>query len=231
METQLPPAAEQDDPVLQMRDMTEKVSYIKSVLQKIGEYVHPNHITASRVPLTIATTALHALGLPLTSVGVHTVNALLDWLDGAVARATPGLSTARGGRLDPFTDKLCAQITLIYQTCQQIDLQNLATLDATFAAAAGFNLLCDFISLLVYGNPVDQAKDAYIAVTDTDAPDGEVSRKSANYIGKISTAVQLASMGLMFGWNESDWAVCTAIVGLTAGGAARIWSALKKISS
>lgn len=194
-------------------------------LQAIGKLVHPNHITASRVPVTIAAIGLDQLS-QVASTTAYAVAALLDWLDGAVARSTKGKETREGTLLDPLMDKTSNFLALSYQIGMHID-------DIAFMTAALTSMLLNTLSQWQRGPVLDQLADAKKGILEPGAcepveAEKNVARIKANTFGKVKQIIECLSIGTMFAAGDSQEARIAAAIGLGISSLLCLVSTLKR---
>ncbi len=197
-ETQEQPP-EPASPMLQIRNKLEKP--LNAALQAIGNVVHPNHITASRVPLTVAAIGLDQVS-HIAGATVYAITTLIDWLDGAVARSSKGKETKEGTLLDPFIDKVANFTALSYQIGLHAD-------DIAFTAAAIASMSLNAVSQVQRGDLAGQAADIHKGILAPDScepvkEDGAVKGIKANTLGKIKQMFECAAITGMFAAGEHD---------------------------
>ena len=170
------------DEKLSVRHRIERVGPLQRVFRWIGEHRHPNKITTDRLGVGLAAGVVHRID-PLLGTAIFGLEALLDWVDGAAARAA-GLQTREGEFLDPLIDKIVNNMLLIELA--------IAGGDPAVICAAVANATMDVISQRQRGPLTEQLRKGYQAVTHPEsctAPDA-VSTLRANVWGKLKCALQ-----------------------------------------
>jgi phosphatidylglycerophosphate synthase len=191
-------------PVIPLRDKIESVPFFHNAMSNIGEKMHPNQITSLRIPLAAGAIGMQALS-PLMSAGIAAITDVVDWMDGAVARAS-NQTTMEGARLDPMVDKIVNTAELVYLVyAMRHQLYTVA--GVAFAMGAIENIAVDAYSQLLRGNLLEQCKEGWRATLhpETCAPDGhEHHHLKANYLGKIKKVLQSLAViiALAYGHNE-----------------------------
>lgn len=140
-----------------------------TLLWAIPRWVTPNHITIVRLVLCPAAAALYLTGFVWVATVVFAIAALLDLVDGALARLR-GPVTALGLFLDPLADKLLVGVMLFCVGWQYLVVKILVVLVAI-----------ELVALIV-------AKTTQRRV-------GLMAR--ANIYGKIKMWVQSVGVGLL----------------------------------
>jgi phosphatidylglycerophosphate synthase len=152
----------------------------------VGKYVHPNHITAARVPLTAAALVVDRIS-HIGGATTYAVATLLDWLDGAVARQT-NQQTREGAMLDPYVDKITNATALAYIVTQHSE-------NIWLAIAATLSVVLNIVSQAQRGRIHTQTVDAIRAVLspssyEPSTASTDVKKISANVWGKIKQIIE-----------------------------------------
>jgi len=191
-------------PVIPLRDKIESLPLFHNVMSNIGEKMHPNQITSLRIPFTMGTIGLQAFS-PLISATLAAITDVLDWIDGAVARASHQ-TTMEGTRLDPLIDKIINTAELVY-LISMVRHQLFSVASVAFIMGAIENIAVDAYSQLLRGNLLEQCKEGWRAIVhpETCALDKhEHHHLKANALGKMKKVLQSLAviMALADGHNE-----------------------------
>ena len=223
--TEAPSTQSDEALLLQMRDQAEKVA--ESALKVIGETVHPNRITAMRIPIGAAAVATHTVSATAGTI-LYAVNTLIDWLDGAAARAARK-GTTEGAKLDPLVDKVVNGGTMGYLIASgQSD--PLLTASALLAAAS------DALSQLQRGPVVEQTREAIRAVLNPEACHStdlhpNVGSIKANVWGKVKMCLQSGSIAVWMAGAQHEEARVAAAAGLGASAVLGLIGTIKRWKS
>lgn len=207
----------------QGRDLLEQ-HVLSPVTAVVGKYVHPNHITAVRVPLTVAALAVDRVS-HIGSTTTYAVATLLDWLDGAVARETDQ-QTREGAMLDPYVDKVTNALSLAYIVSQHSE-------NIWLAIAATFSVGLNVLSQAQRGSLHKQTVDAIRAVLSpaTCEPSGtstDAAKISANVWGKIKQIIECTVITGMLAAGDTEQVQTASAVGLGVATALGAWGTVKR---
>lgn len=139
------------------------------ILWAVPRWVKPNHLTLSRLVLTPLAAVLYLRGHIWLALVVFAAAALLDLVDGALAR-TRGPVTRLGLLLDPLADKLLVGLMLF---------------------CVDWSLLVVKVMLVLVGLELASVMIAYVV----DARTGLMAR--ANIFGKVKMWLQSLGVGLL----------------------------------
>lgn len=227
---QLPPQAHESkdmaDALLEKRDIVERISLVRKSLQWLGTHMHPNHITAIRLPLTAVAAAIDTISHTASTL-TFAVTSGLDWVDGAVARSTPGKETREGAMLDPAVDKVCHAIALGYLVTQHID-------DLVFATAALVSVVLNIVKQAQRGSLGEQIADAQRGLLTPGechpiTSDAEAKKMKASGWGKIKHMLEVTAITGMFAGGEEQWVRIAAAVTLALSSLVNVKDILKKM--
>jgi phosphatidylglycerophosphate synthase len=166
-----------------LRDKIESLPTFHKMMACIGEKVHPNQITAVRIPMAIGALGLQTVS-PVASTAVAAITDCIDWLDGAVARAS-NKTTMEGARFDPYVDKVVNTLELVYLI--------FSTRSFVFALSALENIAIDIYSQKQRGSLLRQLQEGIRSVRNPESctPDGEEHlHLKANRYGKYKKILQ-----------------------------------------
>ena len=205
------PTAEPESPLHAVRDIAEKWHPIKSAVRRLGKFASPNRITASRLPFGAAAIALQTISKTAATT-VYTLNAILDWADGAVARGVKNGQTVEGARLDPLVDKAVNMTTLAALVTQHIH-------DIEFCAAAALSLIINIASQAQRGPLGGQIKEAVRSVQSPESctpvsPEMNMKAIRANAWGKMKLILESVAIGTMMAFGDNQTAEISASIGL-----------------
>ncbi len=193
---QSPPSVEsqpQSDFFIDKRDAIEKISFVKELLAWFGENIaSPNQITSSRVLAVAPAIAIQTIA-PIISTTVYSISLLLDWFDGAVARAMKNGVTKEGAMLDPLIDKIGNITFILTQLVLNYD-------NPVFIAGGLSTIGADIYSQVKRGDPFQQVRDGIRGTFDTKScevvqpDDSEIKKLQAVTQGKFKFALQSAAV-------------------------------------
>jgi len=215
-----------DSPLLEARNSIERFAPVKQALRRVAGVIHPNHITAIRVPGAVVAAALDRVSHTAGAVA-YAVNTLLDWADGAVARSRKGSETREGTLLDPLVDKVSNAIVLAYQVAQHVD-------DWRFATAAAVSVTLNAVSQLQRGPIGGQVKDAARGVfapgsCEPVETNGATKSIKANTWGKVKYMMESSAIGAMFAAGDSGMVRISAAATLAASSLLCIVGTVKRM--
>lgn len=199
-------------PVIPLRDKIESVPSFHNAMGKMGKKIHPNQITSLRIPLATGTIGMQAVS-PLMSAGMAALTDIVDWIDGAVARASHQ-TTMEGSRLDPMVDKIVNTAELVYLV-YTVRHQLYSVAGVAFTMGAIENIVVDAYSQLLRGNLLEQCKEGWRATLhpETCAPDGhEYHHLKANFLGKIKKVLQSLAVITALAYGNQEVAQYSAAV-------------------
>jgi phosphatidylglycerophosphate synthase len=214
--------ARETSQLLKLRDQVEERLHV--VLERLGRMVHANRISAGRI-----LGAGLSIGLDTVSHGASTVTwtvtTILDWVDGAVARAMPHGRTKEGAIIDPFIDKANNLLALSYLALNHLD-------DGAFLAAAAASVALNIISQVKRGPWGEQLRAIGRGVATPEAcepvEDAQVRGITANVYGKVKQALECLAIGGMFAAGDAPGMRTTATIGLVASSALSVASTWKR---
>lgn len=213
-------------PLLSSRDAVERVPMMKKTLQGIGSVVHPNRITAARIPITALVIAADQIS-GIASAVTNAVNTTIDWLDGAVARSTSGKETKEGAMLDPYVDKISNTVLLAYQVATHIQ-------DITFAVTAAVSVALNIAKQRKRGPLLQQTSDSVRAIWNPETcesvekGDTSIEALKADSLGKIKQLLECTSITTMFAAGDNEYGRLIAVASLALSTALNAWSLVKK---
>jgi len=210
----------QEQGYLKLRDSVEHLSCTRRIFRKIGTLIHPNHISAMRLPLGASAIALHSIS-HIAGASLFAVNALLDWVDGAVARVS-GKRTYEGAVLDPLIDKVVTAATLWYLVAQNIE-------NTTLVVAAMVNTVVDVAGQRERGPFHEQLTHCVHAIASPEScqkADEEIRKVQANVWGKLKFTLQTSILTGFLLSPESTALQYTVAGGMIAASALAVTSAV-----
>lgn len=146
----------------------------------------PNRITASKIPITLASLGVHQQHA-VAGVALFVAGSIVDVLDGKVARKTKKTSV-EGAVLDALVDKVVNAYMYLY-IASQLDWKNLPQ-DQVLVFLMVLNASVDIVSQKMRGSLWQQVKDsARVVWNPSRVMLGENSQK-ANTAGKIKAHLQ-----------------------------------------
>lgn len=185
------------------RDRFEALRLVHELALKARRIMSPMGWTAIRGPLALGTLGVAPFS-PGIAAGLYGFNALLDYVDGLVARACQETSL-EGATLDPLMDKLVNDSTLIYLLA--------SSSNPAFLLAALANIGLDFYSQ----NQRGPIREQLHLLLKTLGKDAELTYKNdpaiqANWPGKIKTALQSLAIVSML-WDPNLAAYSAGVLG------------------
>ncbi|MGE3279326.1 MAG: CDP-alcohol phosphatidyltransferase family protein [Candidatus Altimarinota bacterium] len=148
--------------------------------------VDPGHITASKIPLTIAALAVHQ-ATPVEGAVAFLLASVPDILDGKVARKS-GKVTLEGAVLDALVDKIVNAYVYLYLLVQ-MDWQHMAP-DVLLAVLMMLNAAFDVVSQRQRGGLIGQIRTSVHIVLNPGAATPGVNSQQANMAGKVKAHLQ-----------------------------------------
>ncbi len=221
------PSSESTDTMPNVRDVIEKISFVKQGFAAIGEYIHPNQITASRLPLVLAAIGLKDIS-QITAGTLYAIALTLDWFDGAVARAMPNGKTVEGTKLDQLIDK-AGNIPLTAVLIAQYSE------DTWLAISGALSMLVDFRSLLQRGNPIIQIIEGirgtiWPSTCTVIAPDDPSAKKiEANWQGKVKMFLQSISLLAILVAGQIEEVRTAGAIGMGVSAVLGVWGMVKRM--
>ncbi|MFH1546219.1 MAG: CDP-diacylglycerol--serine O-phosphatidyltransferase [Patescibacteria group bacterium] len=212
-------------PKFNLRDKIEQLPIARRFFEQLGEKIPPNLQTLARIPLAPAVIGAHAIAPELGAVAFAAL-AILDWPDGASARAIRQES-AVGAKLDPLVDKIVNGVIFAY-LLYFID-------DPIFRASIFANIAIDGYSTFSGGRILTRTEIKNLFSKKKLSEKKSFAGDSrANYFGKIKFALQsfAAVAALAGGQNELLRDICSGIFfTAAASGIAGIQKRKKQLSS
>jgi phosphatidylglycerophosphate synthase len=193
-----------------LRDHIECKKHLRQFFEWLGNTIHPNQISAIRLLFAIPVVATHQQN-PIAGAAVAAFADIIDWLDGAAARAT-GKTSVEGAMLDPLVDKLMHGFEMGYLAMTIDDLWLRVSMATDIIAANGY-------STMQRGNPIEQLINGTRAVLDptictADNGNGDGDGNKANWLGKSKFVLESATIIMLLagGQNERIRRVCTGML-------------------
>lgn len=180
--------------------LRQVVNVLHSPFDRVAQCIHrrgidPSHVTASKVPLSLGSIAIHQMN-PLAGVLTFILSSAPDILDGKVARIS-GRTTREGALLDAFIDKVVNAYMYFYLLTQLPEEWMTAEMMLVFLMALNFSL--DLVSQRLRGPLLQQMKTCLRVVRDpreATVVEGNTA-ESANIAGKQKAWAQFAAIMLM----------------------------------
>lgn len=148
--------------------------------------VDPNHITVSKIPITLPVLGLHP-SHPAAGVALFVIGSIADILDGKVARKTKKTSL-EGAVLDSLVDKVVNAYMYLY-IAAQLDWKNLPQ-DQFLIFLMALNAGIDVVSQRMRGPLWQQVRDSVRVVIDPSSAHLGENAQKANGFGKAKAWLQ-----------------------------------------